>query len=107
MATPPAATSVSVKMRCTRISQYDQGGQIMKEAQFVTTDKDGQPLNPPEQLVYANFTGTFLSPFGDNITHDVVVDLSMAAAPEAAPTATPTTEVPPATPSTDARTRGE
>jgi len=87
MATPPAPTSVSVKMRCTRISQYDQGGQIMKEAQFVTTDKDGQPLNPPEQLVYANFTGTFLSPFGDNITHDVVVDVSMAASAAATPTA--------------------
>jgi len=76
----------TVKMRCTRASEYDSGETTMRELQFTSSDREGKPLNPPEEVAFANMSVTFVSPNGDDIDHDSVVDVALnTAAPKAAP----------------------
>lgn len=84
-----------IKMRCTRVSQYDSGGQNLKEVQLVSTDRQGQPLNTPEEVSFANLSATFVTPNGDDIDHDSTVDVNITASAPAA-TGTSTSPAPPA-----------
>jgi hypothetical protein len=74
----------TVTMRCTRVSQYDSGEATMRELTFSSSDRDGKPLNPPEKVAFANLSVTFVSPEGDEIDHDSLVDVSLnTSAPKA------------------------
>ena len=69
-----------IKMRCSRVAQYDQAGQNLSEITMASTDRDGQPLNDPAHVMYGNLTATFVRPDGDELEHDSVVDVTLTPA---------------------------
>jgi len=72
-----------LKMRCVRATDYDAAGQDMRELQLISTDRDGQPLDPGV-VQNATLQGNFVAPFTAEIEHDVQVEVTitiMAPAP--------------------------
>jgi len=65
----------TIKMRVTRVSEYDSGGSNIREVQLVTNDRDNVALNAVEELAYANLTASFVAPNGDDLEHDSLVDV--------------------------------
>jgi hypothetical protein len=73
-----------IKMRCSRVSEFDSGGQNLRELQLVGTDRDGAQLDPAN-VVFANLSGNFIDPFAAEIEHDALVDVTITiSAPAAA-----------------------
>jgi len=75
----------TIKMRCSRVSEFDSGTSTMREIQLVSTDREGQPLNPVEEVSYANFSGTFADQLGRDIDHDTVIDVTIGNVNQATP----------------------
>ena len=75
--------ATTIKMRCSRVSQYDSGPATIREVQLVTTDRENLPLNPPEQVAYASVTAAFVDPNGADIEHDSLVDVVLTVGVEA------------------------
>lgn len=66
-------------MRCSRVSDFDSAGVNQRQVQLVATSRDGVPLNA-EQVVYATLDSNFIDPFGAEIEHDALVDVTITAA---------------------------
>jgi len=67
-----------IKMRCTRVSEYDQGGENMREVQLSSTNRDGTALNDPTLVLYGNLSASFVDPEGADIVHDAILDVTIA-----------------------------
>lgn len=65
-----------IKMRCTRATDYDAGGQDMRELQLISTDREGQPLDPGV-VQNASLQGNFFAPFTAEIEHDAELEVSI------------------------------
>jgi hypothetical protein len=63
-------------MRCSRVSEYDNAGQNLREVQLLATDHDGAPLESAS-VVYGNLAVNFLDPGGAEIEHDALVDVTI------------------------------
>jgi hypothetical protein len=66
----------TIKMRVARVSEYDSGGQNMREIQLLGTDRDGLPLDPANAS-YANLAANFIDPAAAELEHDALVDVTI------------------------------
>lgn len=78
-----------IKMRCSRVTEYDAGGgNSLREFQLATTDQDGAPLNDAAEVTSASLVGNIGDAVGAEIEYGALLDVTIntAAAKKATPT---------------------
>jgi hypothetical protein len=66
----------TIKMRVARVSEFDSAGVNQRQVQLTAVGRDGAPLDPANVL-YATVDANFIDPFGAELEHDQMVDVSI------------------------------